>query len=130
MSATSGADRPEVRVEPVFYESFLAGFREPVHVDVLRLMGDFLHTLAVETFYWVGEESRGLPGLRSDASAVARDLEHLAELLEGMGRPPLEVHRSPEELDLCRAARGWAGRVQRLAVEIREEAGQGEAQSG
>jgi hypothetical protein len=119
MSAAAGSERPEVRIEPVFYECFLAGFREPVHVDVLRLIGDFLHTLAIETFYWVGAESRGLPGLRSDASAVARDLEHLAEFLGDLGGGICDVEPSSEESDLRREAEGWSARLGCLAGEIR-----------
>ncbi len=62
-------------LEPVFRETFLAGFRDPIHADVLRLVGDFLHTLAVKTFYWDREEPRTLPRLRGDVAAAATDLE-------------------------------------------------------
>jgi len=113
------APHPEVRIEPVFYESFLAGFRDPVHVDVLRLMGDFIHTLSVETFYWVREECRGLAGMQSDLAAVAADLEHLVEFLRGLGGGICEVEESPEEAELRREAEAWAQRLGRLAGEMR-----------
>ena len=118
-SATSGP-----HLEPVFYEAFLAGFREPIHVDVLRLLGDLLHTLAVETLYWQGEEPRTLPRLQSDVAASATDLEHLARFLGRLGEEPVEARApSPEEAALCREAEGWAERLGRLVGEMREVGG-------
>ena len=123
MSGASRADppesRPQLRIEPVFYESFLAGFREPGHVDVLRLMGDFIHTLTVETFYWVREECRGLAGMRADLAAAAADLEHLVEFLRSIGGGICESQESPEESELRREAEVWAERLGRVAGEMR-----------
>ncbi len=103
----------------MFYESFLAGFRDPVHVDVLRLMGDFIHTLIVETFYWVREECRGVAGMREDVAAAARDLEHLVEFLRALGGGICEVGETPEEAELCREAEEWAERLERVVGEMR-----------
>ncbi len=126
MSAATPSDRPashpDVPIEPVFYETFLAGFRDPVHKDVLRLMGDFIHTLTVETFYWVREECRGIAGIQSDLAAAAKDLEHLVEFLRGLGGGICEVEESPEESELRREAEGWADRLGRLAGEMRAAA--------
>jgi len=123
MSAAIHADRPAPRPQPpleaVFYESFLAGFRDPVHVDVLRLMGDFIHTVTVETFYWTREECRGLAGMRCDLAAAARDLEHLAEFLLEIGGGIFEATATPEECALRREADRWAERLGRMAGEMR-----------
>ncbi len=111
--------RIEPRIEPVFRETFLAGFRDPVHVDVLRLMGDFLHTLTVETFYWVREECRGLAGMCDDLTAAAADLDHLGEFLRALRGGICEVEESPEEAELHGEAGRWAERLERVAGEMR-----------
>jgi hypothetical protein len=113
----------ELGLERVFYESFLAGFREPVHSDVLRLMGDFIYTFAVETFYWLGEESLGLPGARRYAAAAADDLENAAEVLRGIRDEPVEARGSEEESAFRRAAGRWAARIEDLVIEMRGEIG-------
>ena len=110
---------PEVRMEPVFRETFLAGFRDPVHRDVLRLMGDFLHTVTVETFYWLREECRGLAGMQADLAAAASDLEHLVQFLRALGGGICEVPETPEEAELRRQSERWAERLGQVAGEMR-----------
>ena len=123
MSAANPAG--SAHLEPVFREVFLAGFREPIHVDILRLIGDFLHTLAVETFYWGGEEPRTLPRLRGDIAAAATDLDHAARFLGRLGEEPIEARvSSGEEAALCREAEVWAERLGRLVGEMRRGAGE------
>jgi hypothetical protein len=82
-------------------------------------MGDFIHTLTVETFYWLGEECRGIAGMRSDITAAAADLDHLAEFLQALPRGVREVQETAEESELRRDAAGWADQLGRLARRMR-----------
>jgi len=82
-------------------------------------MGGLLHTVTVETFYWLGEEHRGLAGMRCDLAAAAADLEHLAEFLRAVGGGVCAVEESPQEAALHREARRWAERLGRVAKEMR-----------
>ncbi len=122
-----------IALEPVFRETFLADFREPAHVEILRLAGDLLHTLAVETFYWLGEEDLGLCGLRRDLTAAAADLDHLVSYLQAIAWTPAGgLHDPPgpsEEVTLRRAAEAWAERVGRVVGEMREAVGQSQGGS-
>jgi hypothetical protein len=138
MSAARSAGHPPLpqahsRLEPVFRETFLAGFREPVHADILRLIGDFLHTLAVETFYWTGEEHCGHPDLSRSVEAAAEDLGHLAEHLQEIATVPRVVPTSEEDSGLCRKAERWAERLRELILEMSmavAAGGDGEAGEG
>ena len=113
------ASRPEVRIEPVFRETFLAGFRDPVHADILRLMGDLIHTLTVETFYWLGEECRGVAGMQSDLTAASVDLDHLVDFLQEIGGATRELEAPLAERSLGLKARQSAERLGPMADEMR-----------
>jgi hypothetical protein len=115
----------------VFRETFLAGFREPVHADILRLIGDFLHTLAVETFYWTGEEHCGHPDVSSSIEAAAEDLGHLGELLQEVSTVARVVPVSEGDAGLCRKAERWAERLRELILEMTMAvAARGEGEAG
>ena len=87
--------------------------------------GPVLYEVAMEGPYWDWGASHGLPAPRGDATAAAADLEDLACYLEQVTEQPAEVGVNREDLTMCRAAAGWAGRVRRLVAEIREAVGEG-----
>ncbi len=120
----SGAAGEDYDFRTAFRESFLWCFREPEHVELLRRVGSALYEVAMEGPYWDWGASHGLSGPRGYAIAAAADLEDLARYLQMIADEPAETAVSRADLGVCRAAAGWAGRVRRLAVDIREEVGE------
>ena len=53
--------------------------------------------------------------------AAAADLDDLAGYLQRIAEQPSELGVAREDLGVCRAAAGWAGRVRRLVEDIRDE---------
>ncbi len=106
-------------------------------MEILRLAGDLLHTLAVETFYWLGEEDLGLRGLRKDLTAAAADLDRLVGYLQAIAWTPTgrldDEPQLSEELALRREAESWAENLGRLGGEMRgalDVSGSGSLPSG
>ena len=112
-------------LETAFRSTFLWCLTEPEHVELLRRLGVALYDVAMESPYWGWGASHGLGSARGDATAAAADLDDLAGYLERLAEQPAELGVSREDLGVCRAAAGWAGRVRRLVADIREEVGEG-----
>ena len=110
-------------LETAFRETFLFCFTEPEHVELLRRLGAVLYDVAMESPYWDWGASHGHSAPRGDATAAAADLEDLAGYLQRIAEQPAELGVAREDLGVCRAAAGWAGRVRRLVADIREELG-------
>ncbi len=107
--------------ETAFRETFLWCFTEPEHVELLRRLGEMLYDVFMEGPYWDWGASHGLSAPRGDATAAAADLEDLARYLQRLADQPAELGVAREDLGLCRAAAGWAGRVRRLVEDVRQE---------
>ncbi len=128
MSAGEGrsaapATRPYL--ETAFRETFLWCLAEPAHVELLRQLGRVLYDVAMESPYWDWGASHGLGSARGDATAAAADLEDLAGYLQRLAEQPAELGVADQDLGVCRAAAGWAGRVRRLVAQMREVVGGG-----
>ncbi len=127
--ATRAEPAARPNLETAFRETFLFCFAEPEHVELLRRVGAVLYDVAMESPYWDWGMSHGLSSPRGDATAAAADLEDLARYLQRIAGQPGELGVAREDLGVCRAAAGWAGRVRRLVADIREEI-DGEAAGG
>jgi hypothetical protein len=115
-------DTPPARtvLETAFRATFLWCFTEPEHLELLRQLGRVLYDIAMESPYWDWGASHGLSSPRGDATAAAADLEDLAAYLQRIAGQPAELGVAREDLGVCRAAAGWAGRVRRPVAEMRE----------
>ncbi len=122
--------KPEPNHEAAFRETFLRCFSEPVLVDLLRRLGDTIYYVALESPFWDWGASHDLSTPRGDATAAAADLARLADYLGMIADYPAELGVAKEDLPLCQAALGWAGRLRRLVEDIREEVGGGDEGGG
>ncbi len=116
--------------ETAFRETYLWCLREPEHVELLRRLGDLLYDLALESPYGDWGASHGLSAPRGDATAAAADLARLADYLQMIADQPADLSVQRDDLDVCRAADGWARRVRRVVEEIRETVGQAAEDDG
>ncbi len=125
VEATRAEPAARPNLETAFRETFLWCLTEPEHVELLRQLGRVLYDVAMESPYWDWGLGHALSIPRGDATAAAADLEDLAGYLQRIAEQPAELGVAREDLGLCRAAGGWAGRVRRLVADIREKIGEG-----
>ena len=106
----------ERRNETVWRQTFLAQFADPADREALERFGDLLYTVTLGAGY-LGDRKRLFAA--DELGAVADEIDDLAATLREISEVPEQCEVGEENLDLCREARDWEGRLGDLAHEIR-----------
>ena len=103
----------------VFRETFLVYVSEPRYNAALRVIGEMLFEMVLETWGHWPEQPEGY--VRSHLRAAVADLRHLQGYLTTQGEHPPEDE--PYEAHLCRMAVRMSHEVGNVAAQIDKELG-------
>jgi hypothetical protein len=113
--APSTPPPPESCSETIWRRTFLAQFSNPTDREALERFGDLLYTVTVGAGY-LGAGDRLFAA--DELDAVADEIDELAATVKEISEVPDQCEVGEENLDLCREARDWEGRLGDLAHEI------------
>ena len=114
-AATPASDSP-ADGDLMFRHTFLCRLPEPSDREAIMQMGEGLDACMGGMGLWGVRDPRRFPAL---AAALAEDVDALAAYALTLARIGSESEVRPDEMTLCSAAPRWAGKLTRLAVEIR-----------
>ena len=100
----------------MFRHTFLCRLPEPSDREAIMRMGKGWGRCMREMGSWGAPDARMIASM---AAALADDVDALAAYALKMERVGSESEVPPGEVTLCSAAPRWAGKLTRLAVEIR-----------
>lgn len=113
---TSAPPPAEPHAGTIWRRTFLAQFSNPADREALERFGDLLYTVTLGAGY-LGDRKRLFAA--GELDAVADEIDELAATLREISEVPDQGAVGEENLDLCREARDWEGRLGDLAHEIR-----------
>jgi len=109
---------PGLSEQLAFRTTFLWRFHRPGVAEAFRPVGDALFDLLNEAGEW--GPSNGPPITHGELGAACTDLEHLASYLEEVAAERHNADLDETSEALAGEAGGWAGRLSRLVLDMRQ----------